>query len=49
MNIGDLVMMIKYQYWGIGIILAFDEDGTAFVRWADGRGGWRYNRDLEVL
>ena len=52
MKVGDLVRMTQYHYWGLGIVVDFDETGThkaAFVRWADGRGGWRYIEDLEVL
>ena len=52
MLIGDLVRMIQYHYWGLGIVLALDDTGTqkaAFIRWADGSDGWRYIEDLEVL
>ena len=52
MQIGDLVRMIQYHYWGLGIVVALDSTGTqkaAFIRWADGSDGWRYIEDLEVL
>jgi hypothetical protein len=41
--------MIQYHYWGLGIVLALDEDVAAFIRWADGSDGWRYIEDLEKL
>jgi len=49
MKVGDLVRMTQYHYWGLGIVVALDEDVAAFIRWADGRGGWRYIEDLEKL
>jgi hypothetical protein len=49
MKVGDLVMMTKYHYWGIGIILAIDDEASAYIHWSDGKGCWRYNSDLEVL
>ena len=54
MKVGDLVRMTQYHYWGLGIVVALDETGynngkAAFIRWADGRGGWRYIEDLEIL
>tara|TARA_B100000287_G_scaffold375942_1_gene376762 strand:- start:409 stop:585 length:177 start_codon:yes stop_codon:yes gene_type:complete len=49
MQIGDLVRMIQYHYWGLGIVVALDGEVAAFIRWADGRGGWRYIEDLEIL
>ena len=52
MKVGDLVRMTEYRDWGLGIVVALDETGTqkaAFIHWADGRGGWRYILDLEVL
>jgi len=49
MQVGDLIRMTEYHHWGLGIVVALDEDVAAFIRWADGRGGWRYIEDLEVL
>ena len=52
MKVGDLVRMIQYHYWGLGIVLALDDTGTqkaAFIRWTDGSDGWRYIEDLEKL
>jgi len=49
MKVGDLVRMTQYHYWGLGIVVALDEDVAAFIRWADGRGGGRYIEDLEKL
>ena len=52
MKVGDLVRMTQYYDWGLGIVVALDETSTqkaALIRWADGRGGWRYIEDLEIL
>ena len=52
MKVGDLVRMIQYHYWGLGIVVALDSTGTqkaAFIHWAEIRNGWRYIEDLEVI
>ena len=52
MRIGDLVRMIQYDHWGLGIVVALDETSTqkaALIRWADSSKCWRYIKDLEVL
>ena len=49
MKVGDLVRMTEYHHWGLGMIVALDEDVAAFVHWAEIRNGWRYIEDLEIL
>ena len=52
MQIGDLVRMIQYHYWGLGIVVALDETSTqkaALIQWADSSKCWRYIEDLEIL
>ena len=48
MNVGDLVNMIQYPYWGLGMVLEI-EGHNAKVQWFDGHCVWIMFEHMEKL